>query len=81
MLIHERALDRAEKVLHQIAACHNGTLNDSRFGVRGRGDGTIAKQIHDLVRLARHLYFKDKVFPKLNHDLHLPYKDGQTRLF
>ncbi len=73
--------DRAAKVLHQIEACHNGTLNDSRFGVRGVGDGKIAKQIHDLVRLARHMYFRDKVFPKLNHDLHEPFKDGQMRLF
>jgi len=73
--------DRADKVLHQIEACHGGNLNDSRFGIRGRGDGKIAKQIHDLVWLAKHMYFKDKVFPKLNHDLHEPYKDGQMRLF
>jgi len=73
--------DRAEKVLHQIEACHGGNLNNSRFGIRGRGEGKIAKQIHDLVSLARHTYFKDKQFPKLNHDLHEPFKDGQMRLF
>lgn len=73
--------DRADKVLHQIEACHGGTLNDSRFGVRGRGDGKIAKQIHDLVRIARHMYFKDQVFPKLNTSLHEEYKKGQLRLF
>lgn len=79
--IHKTLPDRAEKVLHQIEACHGGNLNDSRYGIRGRGEGKIAKQIHDLVRLARHLYFKDKVFPKLNYDLHEQYKDGQMRLF
>lgn len=73
--------DRSEKVLHQIEACHGGSLNDSRFGIRSRGEGKIATQIHDLVRLAKHMYFKDKVFPKLNHDLHLQFKDGQMRLF
>lgn len=73
--------DSAEKVLHQIEACHGGNLNDSRFGMRIRGDGKIAKQIHDLVRLARHMHFKDKVFPKLNTLLHEQYKDGQLRLF
>jgi len=73
--------DRADKVLHQIEECHGGTLNDSRFGIRSRGEGKIATQIHDLVRLARHTYFKDKVFPPLNHDLHLQFKDGQMRLF
>ncbi len=73
--------ERAEKVLNQIAACHNGSLNDSRFGIRSRGEGHIATQIHDLARLAKQLYFKDKVFPKLNKELHEPYKDGQMRLF
>ncbi|TMM58775.1 PA0069 family radical SAM protein [Maribacter algarum] len=73
--------DRAEKVLLQIEACHGGNLNDSRYGIRGRGEGNIAKQIHDLVRLARHMYFRDKVFPKLNHDLYESFKDGQMRLF
>lgn len=73
--------DRADKVLHQIEACHGGTLNDSRFGVRGKGDGKIADQIHDLVKIARRLYFKDKIFPKLNTEMHQLYKDGQYRLF
>ncbi|MFK7814497.1 MAG: PA0069 family radical SAM protein [Maribacter sp.] len=79
--IHKALPDKAEKVLHQIEACHGGNLNDSRFGIRGRGEGKIAKQIHDLVRLAKHMYFKDKVFPKLNYDLHEQFKDGQMRLF
>ena len=79
--IHKALPDRAEKVLHQIEARHGGSLNDSRFGIRGRGEGKIAKQIHDLARLARHMYFRDKVFPKLNTQLHEVYKDGQMRLF
>ena len=73
--------DRADKVLHQIEACHNGTLNDSRFGIRSRGEGKIATQIHDLMRLAKRTYFKGRTFPKLNTDLHEQYKQGQMRLF
>ncbi len=73
--------DKADKVLHQIEECHGGTLNDSRFGIRGRGEGKIATQIHDMVRLARHRYFKEKVFPSLNKELHATYKNGQFRLF
>ncbi len=73
--------DRADKVLHQIEECHGGSLNDSRFGIRTRGEGKIATQIHDLVRLARHTYFKGKNFPPLNHDMHQIYKDRQMRLF
>ncbi|MEH6534764.1 MAG: PA0069 family radical SAM protein [Psychroserpens sp.] len=73
--------DRADKVLHQIENCHGGTLNDSRFGQRMRGEGQIAKHINDLVKLARLKYFKGKAMPKLNTELHEPFKDGQMRLF
>ncbi len=73
--------DRAEKVLRQIEECHGGSLNDSRFGIRTRGEGQIAKQIHDMMRLAKKRYFKDTNYPKLNTDLHEPYKDGQMKLF
>ena len=73
--------DRADKVLHQIQECHGGTLNDSRFGIRNRGEGTIATQIHDLVNLAKRTYFKNKTFPKLNTELHEQFKEGQLKLF
>lgn len=73
--------DRAEKVLHQIESCHGGSLNDSRFGTRMRGEGEIAKQINDMMRLARHKYFRDISIPKLNTALHEQFKDGQLKLF
>lgn len=73
--------DRADKVLHQIESCHGGTLNDSRYGTRMRGEGKIAEQINNLVKLARHKYFKDKAMPKLNCGLHEPFKNGQLKLF
>jgi DNA repair photolyase len=73
--------DKADKVLNQIKECHGGQLNDSRYGKRMRGEGHIAKQINDLIRLARLKYFKDKGMPTLNMDLHEQYKDGQLKLF
>ncbi|WP_369998884.1 PA0069 family radical SAM protein [Winogradskyella sp.] len=73
--------DRADKVLHQIENCHGGTLNESRYGVRMRGEGNIAKQINDLVKLARLKYFKDKAMPRLNTELYESYKIGQMKLF
>lgn len=73
--------DRAEKVLHQIQDCHGGTLNDSRFGTRTKGEGKIAEQIHEMAHLAKKRYFKDKTFPRLNMELHERYKDGQMGLF
>jgi len=73
--------ERAEKVLHQIESCHGGTLNDSRYGKRMRGEGHIAKQINDMVALARLKYFRNKKMPKLNLELHEQYKNGQLNLF
>ncbi|MEL7268532.1 MAG: PA0069 family radical SAM protein [Bacteroidota bacterium] len=78
----EKALpSKAEKVLHLIQQCHGGSINNSEFGVRNRGQGQVAQQIHDMARLAKHKYFKGKQFPPLNKELHAIYKDGQTRLF
>ncbi|TXE08524.1 PA0069 family radical SAM protein [Gelidibacter salicanalis] len=73
--------DRADKVLHQIASCHGGNLSDSRYGTRMRGEGEIAKQINDMVTLAKLKYFKGKAMPTLNTALHEQYKDGQLKLF
>ncbi len=79
--IHKAMPDKAEKVLHLIQDCHGGTLNDSRFGVRSRGEGKVAEQIHEMARLARRKYFSDKTFPKLRTDLYEQFKSGQMRLF
>ncbi|UII77457.1 PA0069 family radical SAM protein [Flagellimonas sp. HMM57] len=73
--------DRAEKVLHLIQECHGGSINDSRFGLRNRGEGHVAKQIHDMAKLARKKYFQGREFPALRKDLHAAYKDGQMKLF
>lgn len=73
--------DRADKVLHQIQQLHGGSLNESRFGHRHKGEGPLALQLQQLAQLARERYFKDKVFPALNHELHQSHKDGQLRLF
>ena len=73
--------DRSEKILNQIKSCHGGSLNDSRYGKRMRGEGQIAEQINNLVKLARQKYFKDKGMPKLNTTLHNSYKHGQLKLF
>ncbi|WP_378185870.1 PA0069 family radical SAM protein [Aquimarina sp. W85] len=73
--------DRKEKILNQIKACHNGTLNDSVYGRRMRGDGEIANQIAQLFRIARIKYFKHKKTFPLNTSLHASYKSDQLRLF
>jgi len=73
--------EKADKVLHQIAACHGGSLNDSRFGIRKRGEGPVASQIHAMAALAKRTYFPQRSFPKLNTSLYEQYKQGQWSLF
>ena len=73
--------NKASKVLNQIASCHGGTLHDSRFGIRNKGEGSLAKQIHETARIAKQAYFKDRKFPKLNTTLHESAKGGQMKLF
>ncbi len=37
--------DRADKVWHLIEASHEGKVNDSRWGVRMRGEGNVAEMV------------------------------------
>jgi DNA repair photolyase len=73
--------DRAEKVLNQIKACHGGSLNDSRWGERMRGDGEFARMIKSQMGLARKKFFAGKDYPQLNTSLFAQYKSGQFDLF
>lgn len=45
--------DRKDKVLSHIRAIRGGKLNDPRFGVRMRGEGIFAEQIHRMFEVAR----------------------------
>lgn len=73
--------DRAEKVLHQIENIHGGSLNDSRFGTRMKGEGEFADQVKQQFKIAKNLYLKDRERPQLNCKLHEEFKDGQMKLF
>lgn len=73
--------ERADKVLHQIENIHGGSLNDSRFGTRMKGEGEFASQIAQQFKIARKLYLRDRERPKLNCKLYEEYKDGQMKLF
>lgn len=73
--------DRAEKVLHQIENCHGGSLNDSRFGKRMKGEGKVADQVRQQFQIARKKYLVEEDRPVLNCSLHEQYKNGQLKLF
>ncbi|MEP7323896.1 MAG: PA0069 family radical SAM protein [Saprospiraceae bacterium] len=48
--------DRAQKILNQTAEAHGGQVNDSRFGTRMKGIGTIAETIKSTVKMAKKKY-------------------------
>jgi len=73
--------NRAKKVLHQIAECHGGTLNDSRFGTRMRGEGIVAKQINDTFKLGKRKFFKGRSMPILDVSQFRDPANSQLKLF
>jgi len=74
--------DRADKVLHGIAACHGGKLNDSEFGRRMKGDGTLAESIRNLFLLSVKRYMGEAKMPALRTDLFcVPNRGRQLDLF
>ena len=52
--LHKNFPDRADKVWHLIEGSHDGKVNDSRWGVRMRGEGELA----NLINQQYHTYTK-----------------------
>ena len=71
--------DRADRVLNQIADCHGGQLNDSRFKTRMSGEGQFAQQIAQFHRIACQKYLAGRQPAKLTASLFRP--AGQIGLF
>jgi DNA repair photolyase len=71
--------DRFEKVWNQITALHGGNVNDSQFGRRMSGEGTIADVIHQLYRTSKKKYFAGREMPP--YDLTKFRKGGNLSLF
>lgn len=51
--------DRAERIIHRIMDVHGGSLNDSRYGVRMKGEGTYAEMISAHFKLAKRRFMPD----------------------
>ncbi len=66
-------------MLHHIATCHGGTLNDSRFGTRMSGEGPSAASIKQLFQASRKKIMPDSGLPP--YDLTLFSRNGQMSLF
>jgi len=74
--------DKAAKVLNLIRECHGGQLNDSRFGVRMKGEGNVAEMIGKLFKNSVKRFLSDRSFPEHNLTLfRRPAMGGQIELF
>lgn len=78
---HKTIPDRAERILNQIAECHGGNLNDSTWGRRMRGEGTIAEQVKTTMAIAKNKYLSGEGMPVLDNSHFLQLKDPQLRMF
>tara|TARA_R100000306_G_scaffold15039_1_gene18964 strand:- start:13923 stop:14999 length:1077 start_codon:yes stop_codon:yes gene_type:complete len=73
--------DRADRILNQIAECHGSALNDSQWGRRMHGEGTIATQVKNTMAIAKNKYLKGREIPPLETKHYLDLKNPQMRLF
>lgn len=60
--------DRRERVLARVRETRGGRLYDSRFRVRGRGEGVYADHIRGMFELAASRLGLDRSFPALSTD-------------
>ncbi|NEU09149.1 PA0069 family radical SAM protein [Flavihumibacter sp. R14] len=79
--IYKAFPDRAEKVLHMIAECHDGKLNDSRWGARMKGDGKIAESIQQLFKISVNRYLSGRGLRPLNLRHFRPASGKQLNMF
>lgn len=78
---HKTIPDRAERILNQIAETHGGTLNESSYKTRMRGEGVIAKQVKQTMTLAKKKYLKSRSVLTLDKSHYLALKSPQMKLF
>jgi DNA repair photolyase len=57
---------RADKILNQIAECHDGKLNDSEWHRRMKGSGRLADIISQVFKSAFRKHYGDKKMPELD---------------
>ncbi len=56
-------------------------INDSRFGIRQKGEGPIASQIHSMAKTAKGKYFSKERLANLSTEHYKNLKNPQQTLF
>jgi DNA repair photolyase len=73
--------DGADKIWHRIEDCHNGNVNDSRYGTRMKGDGNFAAIISQQFKLFCKKYGLNTARIQLDTSQFRRLKNGQQELF
>nr|WP_148561819.1 PA0069 family radical SAM protein [Pontibacter korlensis] len=79
--IRQALPEKAEKVLSQIADCHGGQLNDSRFGTRMHGEGKFAEMIYKMFRISKQKHMAGRSMKPYNYGHFCQRKGKQLGLF
>jgi DNA repair photolyase len=61
--------DRADKVLKQVTQAHGGTMNDSTWGRRLKGEGELPEVIGQMFAMAKRQHMPGRSIPELRTDL------------
>lgn len=73
--------ERKDKVINGIKSLHGGSLQNTRFGHRMKGAGSLAAILAKQAEVARNRYHLNQPLPPLNSSLHAFYKTTQLDLF
>ena len=73
--------ERADKILNRIKDTHGGTLNESRWGVRMKGEGHFAEIIGKQFEIAKRKYLPDAEPFEYDLSLFEKTRKSQTSLF
>lgn len=73
--------DKASKVLNQIAEFHGGRVNDTRYGTRMKGEGSLAGIIRQLFHVNKIKYFKERQVPPFDLSQFSIQRNPQMKLF
>lgn len=79
--VHKAMPDRANKILSIIRETHNGTLNESRWKTRMKGEGHYAENIAAMFRVAKKKYLPQAKQHHLDFSLFTTKKPQQLSLF
>ncbi len=73
--------ERAGKILNQIKDTHGGTLNESRYKTRMKGEGKLAEQIADVFKVACHKFIPAQQIAPVDFTLFEKHQSDQLTLF